>query len=111
MHSITHKQRKLYYAILTDIQESKKDLFISLGGKIFPIPLYAIDQQRAKELLKSLDLDYPTESGKPKSQADGKMTSKEMHDHIRFLEVACHESRIKMVHYEAETARLSKTYD
>lgn len=106
-NTITDQQRRLYFAILRDIRESGRDLIVSLNGKIVPMPIYTLSTENAKELLKMLDLNYPKTKGKPESMARGQISTKDMNDHIRWLETTAIESNMTIGHYQAEMERLS----
>jgi hypothetical protein len=107
VNTISHPQRKLYRAILRDIQNSKRDFIVNLGGAITALPLYKLPQESIHDLLKHMNLDYPRDKqGKVASTAAGQISSKHMTDHIKWLELCCIESHIEMLHYEEETKRL-----
>lgn len=106
-NKITHNQRKLYFAVVTDIMKSKRDLIISLNGILTPLPIYTLPLEKARTLLKAVDLDFEQIDGKDASMAAGQISTTGMANHIRFLEQSALESGIKLHHYEKELERLS----
>lgn len=107
-NTITNQQRKLLFAIIKDLRSVKRDLIIPINGILTPLPLYTLDTETARNLLKLVDLDYPRDKrGHPASQAAGEISTKDMTEHIKRLEVWAIESQIPLRHYEAEMERLS----
>ena len=106
-NSASNNQRRLYFSILRDIRNTKKDLIINLAGKIVPLPAYTLSTEELKELLKIMDLDLPRQkNGKPVSFAAGQIDTPTFTEHIRRLELWCIESHIPLQYYEAEMSRL-----
>lgn len=110
-NTITRQQQKLYHAIIRDIHNAKKDLIVSLEGKIAPIPVYALAIEPMRLMLKCLDLDYPKDKkGEPAGTSYGQISTTDMGNHIRWLEQAALESHIGLKHYEEEMRRQQNSY-
>ena len=102
-NTITHQQRKLYWAILTDIMDSDKD--IEYYG--LTLPTKGVPTKTLHFFLRMVNDEFPRDDkGFPISTARGQISTKDMGDHIRWLELCCLESGITMLHYETQMRRL-----
>ena len=95
--------RFTFGAVITPIRDA--NIILHFDTPRFKFRTGALSKESIRDLFKHLDFEFPRdEEGKPLSYT--KLTTKQLHDHVAWIELKASESGFTMPHIEREWALL-----